>query len=70
MVMLMPYFLKNEEWYKYKNEDERIDEDGFYFPYALSEKGKSIPEVVKSYKEYYKERKEHEFKTRVKLLEY
>lgn len=39
-----PYFMKNEEWY-YHDEKE--------WKYKLTEKGKAIPKVVKSYEEYY-----------------
>lgn len=39
----MPYFMTNDEWY-YVDDDKGI--------MVLTEKGKKIPEVVKSYKEW------------------
>lgn len=44
MLQEQPYFLTNEDWY-YHDEKE--------WKYKLTELGKSIPEVVKSYNEFY-----------------
>jgi len=40
----LPYFMTNEEWYEY-DLDKGIC--------VLTEAGKAIPEVVKSYEEFY-----------------
>lgn len=42
----MPYFMTNEEWY-YHDKTDRI--------YKLTPLGLSIPEVVKSYEDFYRE---------------
>ncbi len=39
-----PYFMTNEEWYRY---------DVAEFRMKLTEAGKQIPEVVQSYEEFY-----------------
>lgn len=41
----LPYFLTREEWYTY---------DINNFIYVLTDAGKAIPEVVKSYEEFYR----------------
>lgn len=41
-----PYFMTNEAWYYHDDKE---------WKYKLTELGKSIPEVVKSYEEYYKD---------------
>jgi len=44
-----PYFLENEEWYT-----EVEDDDNFCVHYELTELGKSIHKVVKSFEEFHK----------------
>lgn len=48
MMMPIPYFLKNKEWY----EEIPSNKEGCTRRIVLTEKGKSIPEVVESYKEW------------------
>lgn len=45
LLAKLPYFLTREEWYAY-DINKGI--------YVLTDAGKAIPEVVKSYKEFYK----------------
>lgn len=44
----MPYFMSNKEWYV-----EIEDDDEFCIHYELTELGKSIPKVVKSFEDYH-----------------
>lgn len=46
MIAEEPYFMKNKEWYYHDKKE---------WKYKLTEEGKKIPEVVKSYKEYYRD---------------
>lgn len=46
MIAEKPYFMKNKEWYYHDKKE---------WKYKLTEEGKKIPEVVKSYKEYYRD---------------
>ena len=44
----MPYFMTNENWYRY----EEGAENEFGSNYVLTEEGRKIPEVVESYNEF------------------
>ena len=45
-MRVMPYFLKNKDWY------EEYDDEGV-IGYRLTELGRSIPEVVASFENFY-----------------
>lgn len=47
-LMDAPYFLENKDWYI-----EVEDDDNFCIHYELTELGKSIPKVVKSFEDYH-----------------
>lgn len=48
-----PYFMTNDEWYEYV-EGAELE---YGTNYLLTEKGKSIPEVVESWNEFIKDDK-------------
>ena len=45
-MIMKPYFITNDSWFFHDSEE---------FKYKLTREGKEIPEVVKSYEEFYKE---------------
>ncbi len=54
MLKSRPYFMKNKDWYV------EIPTSRFTVKRELTELGKSIPEVKKSYEEYMEEKKHYD----------
>lgn len=54
MDLITPYFMKNKAWFYYEEKGIKT-KSGDIIHIKLTEEGKKIPKVVKSYKQYLKD---------------